>query len=134
MRRKSLIFMKYARVYTDAAGETHFEDVDVETTLVDFAPPAGPLAVSKPLPATSALFVGPIEANWDGGWHPAPRRQLAVLLSSELEMEVSDGEVRVYGPGAVVLLDDTHGTGHAGRMRQVSTILFVPLSEPDSAD
>ena len=35
--------MKYTRVYADSNGESHFEDVEVEFSSVDFAPPAPPL-------------------------------------------------------------------------------------------
>jgi len=38
--------MKYVRVYTDIDDETHFEDVEVDLTLADFAPSAPPLYVS----------------------------------------------------------------------------------------
>lgn len=34
--------MKYTRIYGDPIGESHFEDVEVELKLVDFAPPAAP--------------------------------------------------------------------------------------------
>ncbi len=35
--------MQYTRVYSDAAGDSHFEDVDVPMTAVSFAPPAPPM-------------------------------------------------------------------------------------------
>jgi len=47
----------------------------------------------------------------NGEWHPTPTRQWAVVLSGSVEMTVGDEEVRVFGPGDVVLLDDT-GRGH----------------------
>ena len=37
---------KYTRVYSDENGETHFEDVEIELSLVDFAPPAPALLLS----------------------------------------------------------------------------------------
>jgi quercetin dioxygenase-like cupin family protein len=37
-------------------------------------------------------------------------------LSGEIEAEVSDGEVRRFGPGAVILLEDTSGPGHITRV------------------
>lgn len=32
--------MDYTRIYCDAGGESHFEDVSVNVAPVDFAPPA----------------------------------------------------------------------------------------------
>lgn len=63
--------MQYVRVYADAAGESHFEDVAVPLASVDFAPPAPPVNLSAFHPAARYGFlVGP--PGWDGGWHPAP--------------------------------------------------------------
>jgi hypothetical protein len=35
-----------------------------------------------------------------------------VVLGGQVEAEVSDGEVRRFGPGDVVLVEDTEGRGH----------------------
>jgi hypothetical protein len=37
-------------------------------------------------------------------------------LSGELEVEVSDGEIRRFGPGSVILVEDTSGKGHVSRV------------------
>ena len=42
--------MNLIRLYSDAAGESHFEQVDLKLTLREFAPPAAPLRVSDPQP------------------------------------------------------------------------------------
>ena len=39
--------MKYTRIYADEAGESHFEDVEIKLTQVNFAPPAPPLNLSS---------------------------------------------------------------------------------------
>ena len=49
--------MKYTRVYADENGESHFEDVEVEFSSVDFAPPAPPLDLSAFTPATQYGFL-----------------------------------------------------------------------------
>ncbi|MGD8439078.1 MAG: cupin domain-containing protein [Holophagae bacterium] len=51
-------------------------------------------------------------AGWHGDWHPTPHRQLMIVLAGELEVQVSDGEVRRFGPGATLLVEDTVGRGH----------------------
>ena len=103
--------MQYLRLYTDAQGESHFADVDVELQSVDYAPPAPPLHLSAYQPARQYSFmVAP--AGWEGDWHPSPHRQMLVVLKGELEMEVSDGEVRRLRPGDVSIGEDTSGKGH----------------------
>jgi uncharacterized cupin superfamily protein len=44
-----------------------------------------------------------------------PRRQLFVVLSGEVEVEMSDGTRRTGTPGMVALLEDTTGRGHVTR-------------------
>lgn len=107
--------MRYTRIWTDAEGGSHFEDVDVELTSGQYAPPAPPFDVSSPLAAEGAMFCS-IPVGWHGDWHPTPRRQFYIQLAGQLEVGVSDGEVRRLDPGDVVLTDDLDGTGHVTRV------------------
>lgn len=100
--------MEFTRLFTDENGETHFEDVEIELLPVDFAPPAPPLNLSAFKEAKRFGFVNaPI--GWSGDWHPTPKRQVFVYISGQIEAKVSDGEVRVFGPGSITLLEDTTG-------------------------
>jgi quercetin dioxygenase-like cupin family protein len=121
--------LNYTRLFEDREGESHFEDVDVEVAPVDFAPPAPPLNLSKPLPA-ERIILADVPAGWVGDWHPTPSRQFAIVLSGELEVEVSDGDVRRIEPGGVVLLEDAGGKGHLSRAlgETEARIAFVQLS------
>jgi quercetin dioxygenase-like cupin family protein len=103
--------MRYVRIYTDAMDASHFADVEVETAPANFAPPAPSLNVSHFVPGTEVGFVG-LPTDWDGDWHPTPRRQFFAVMNGMLESQVSDGEVRRFAPGDVVLLEDTRGKGH----------------------
>jgi len=116
--------MKYARVFTDANGETHFEDIEVEYTVVEFAPPAPPLNVSTLTTASKFGFLS-APPGWYGDWHPAPQRQFIFYLAGEIEAEVSDGEVRRFGPGSVTLVEDTKGKGHTSRVVSSDEVLGV---------
>ena len=49
-------------------------------------------------------------ADWER--HVAPRRQWVILLRGRIAVEVSDGERREFGPGSIVLAEDTEGRGH----------------------
>jgi hypothetical protein len=122
--------MKYVRVYADQNGDSHVEDVEVVMSLIDFAPPAPPVDVSPLMPSTKIGFLG-FPAGWDGPPHPAPRRQFLFLLTGEFEGAVSDGEVRRFAPGSVVLLEDTSGKGHASRVVGDDDVLMAVVQLAD---
>ena len=122
--------MRYVRVYNDAAGESHFEDVEVPLVPVDYAPPAPPLHLSAPAPASAFVFLAAPPA-WDGDWHPAPMRQMIFYLAGEVEAEVSDGEVRRFGRGSATLVEDTAGKGHRSRAVGGADVLLAVVQLPD---
>lgn len=103
--------LKYTRLYSDPAGESHFCGERIPFDLVDFAPPAPPISVSQSLSADSVFLISS-PSGWHGDWHPAPQRQLIIVLSGELEVRVSDGEVHRFRPGDFLLVEDTTGKGH----------------------
>jgi hypothetical protein len=130
---KTAELLTYARLYTGADNETHFDDVNVTFIYKDYGKkmPAVWLPEQGIMNAAGFHFVS-MPAGWDGGeWHPAPRRQFIIPLSGEMEFEVSDGEKRTFGPGDVLLVEDTAGKGHISRMVSASLGVFavVPLPE-----
>lgn len=127
----NLTLLTYHRIYTDSQGDSHFDVVTVEQTLVRAAPPAAPFYVSEDGPASKYRFYT-FEPGWIGELHPAPTRQFLALLSGEVEMETTDGTVRRFGPGDLVLLEDTSGKGHVTRNTSdgYATFLVVPAPAP----
>jgi quercetin dioxygenase-like cupin family protein len=121
--------VKYARVYADQNGDTHVEDVDVEMSLADFAPPAPPVYLSAFMESAQVGFLR-MPAGWTSPPHASPRRQLVFVLSGEAEAAVSD-EVRRMGPGGIVLLEDTTGKGHATRVIGDEDVLLALVQLPD---
>jgi len=119
----------YHRIYTDSEGETHFGTVTVKQSLARAAPPAAPFYVSEDSPASKYRFYT-FEPGWVGELHPAPTRQFLALMSGGVEMQTTDGTVRRFGPGDLVLLEDTSGKGHLTRniADGYSTFLVVPVS------
>ena len=103
--------MRYPRTYADAAGESHFGDVEEAMVPTNFVPTNPPLALSAPRGATASVFCR-LASGWDGSWHTSPRQQFALTLSGEWEVTVTDGESRRFGPGEFLLLDDLTGRGH----------------------
>ncbi len=103
------------RIYADTSGESHFGQTTVSFNLVDYAPPAPLISVSDVQDIEGVLFISS-PAGWHGDWHPVPRRQLMFCLTGELEVTVSDGETRRFGPGCSILVEDTSGKGHVSRV------------------
>ena len=120
----------FVRIFSDSNGESHFSDEKINLTLKDYAPPASPVAVSAPSKAGAVAFLS-VPSGWFGDWHPAPRRQFIFCLSGELEVEVSDGEVRRFNSGSILLVEDTSGKGHTTRVvsSELAILAAVPLSE-----
>ncbi len=48
-------------------------------------------------------------------WHVAMRRQYAITLAGEEEIEVAGGQKVHFGPGDIELAEDTTGKGHLSR-------------------
>ena len=67
------------------------------------------------MPGTHVAFLG-APAGWFGPAHPAPRRLLFFSLSDEGEVATSDGEVRRFSPGGILLVEDTRGKGYISRV------------------
>jgi len=115
--------MQITRIYTDASGESHFQEVDV--ALKD----AGEIGrLSAKLPAKGIIF-RENDADYDYDWHTAPEKQYIILLDGEIEIEVSDGEKRTFRGGEVLLVEDTTGRGHKTRVanNQPRRSVFVTL-------
>jgi hypothetical protein len=101
--------MRVTRVYADAAGESHFGDLDFD--LRD----QGEIGrLSDWLPVTRLAF-RETGAEYDYDWHTAPRRQYIFMLDGHIEIETSDGEKRQFAGGDVLLVEDTTGKGHRSR-------------------
>lgn len=117
--------LSYARLYSGPDGESHFEDVQVE---LEVAMQVSEL--SRTIPVTGMnLRRNRLEYNLD--FHPAPRRQFIVNLTGTVEIEASDGEVRRFGPGSILLVEDVTGKGHRSRSvgNEERISIFVHLPE-----
>ncbi len=52
-------------------------------------------------------------------------------LNGEIEAEVSDGEVRRFGPGSITLVEDMLGKGHASRVVGATDVLLAVVQLPN---
>lgn len=115
--------MLIPRIYNDSEGLSAFDEVEVP--LAD----GGAIGfLSKKFEAGSVIF-RETPADYNFKWHPAPARQLLFILKGSAEFTVSSGEKRAYGPGDILLLEDTQGQGHCSKAlnNEVRHSIFVTL-------
>jgi uncharacterized cupin superfamily protein len=114
--------MKIIRLYTGADNESHLEEIDVELNL------RGHMEVSE-LQSVDGIFFRRVPPTHRSNYHPAPRRQYVVTLAGQVEIETGDGTVRRFGPGDVMLAEDTTGHGHITRVigGEPRDCIMIPL-------
>jgi len=115
--------MKIVRLYTGPDKESHFEDIEVALNIS-----GSNMQASALQPAHGVMFrtASPTHLS---SYHPAPRRQYVITLSGRVEIETGDGTIRSFGPGDVMLAEDTTGRGHITRVvgGEPRQYLFIPL-------
>ena len=94
------------RVYSDANGESHFEDVLIPMS------DAGPIGSLSAAASVKEIIFRQVEPGYDYNFHNAPQRQYIVLLDGGIEIETSLGDTRIFNPGEILLVEDTSGKGH----------------------
>src|SRR3954462_1390535 len=119
------------RLYSDSTGESHFDDVEVNFTAVDYTPAAPPLNLSDITSATNVRFME-APAGWSSDWHTSSARTLFIVISGEWEVTVSDGEWRRFAIGSAILVENTSGgIGHLSRITSVDGSLAAMIELSD---
>ena len=115
--------MRIHNLYTDAKGESHFRDIEIE-----WVEETRGGKLSQRLPATGIIF-REVPSSYDLDWHPAPRRQYIINLDAGVEITASDGESRRIGAGEVFLVEDVSGKGHLSKALdgKIRHCIFVPI-------
>ncbi|MBI2360770.1 MAG: cupin domain-containing protein [Deltaproteobacteria bacterium] len=104
--------MKITRLYAGDDGESHFEEIEVET--------------EKTQPVEGMIFRQvPPGHVWD--WHRPPQRQYVITLSGQAEIEIGDGTKKTLRPGTIMLVDDTTGRGHITRVIGTEPRLYAAI-------
>jgi hypothetical protein len=106
------------RIYAGADGESHIEELDLDshTKLISFR---------NLTEARIQHF--PELRNMD--FHPLPERRLIIHLSGEAEIRLSDGTKQIFRPGDVRLMEDVTGRGHTHRDLSQNTAVYILLSD-----
>ncbi len=122
----------YVRLFADASGVSHFEDLEVEMVPEFAAPTAEPLYHAQFMATSKCSWIGG-RSDWKGDIpHPAPYRFLLVNIRGEFQVTAGDGAVRDVVPGSVMLVEDTWGTGHSTRSTSGDEGLCLFFELPDS--
>ena len=101
--------MKYVRLYNGADEKSHFQDIEIPLQA-----DKSNRSQSEPIKATS-IFFRETHSNYYLDWHNASRRQFVITLEGEVEIVAGDGTKRRFGPGDIMLAEDTTGQGHTSR-------------------
>ena len=101
--------IKIHRLRADAAGNSFFENVDV-----DYVRQTAAGRMSLQMPATGFVF-RQVVLPYDCDWHPAPRRQLVINLDNGVQITAATGESRLIGPGEILWVEDVSGKGHLSK-------------------
>ena|SRR5215813_9139868 len=102
----------YTRIYCTPDTETHFENVTVQLSKTNVAPPASPLYIGGNRPVSSVLFVGgdPHLGTHDLKNrlnHAVPAAQFVIVLAGIFSVTTTDGETRRFSAGDVARVEDT---------------------------
>ena len=110
---------KVVRIYATPDGGSRVEEITI-------SPDAKPIDITR---MTASVYSGSGARAPD--WHTAPRKQFAINMTGELEVELTDGTRRRIGSD-LVYLEDTTGKGHV--TRALGPITNVFLHVPDDFD
>ena len=110
--------MAIYRVYSDADGESHIEDLNLEDH-----PELGALI------NVSEVRVQEFDGSRQMDFHPLPERRLIIHMSGEVEIGASDGSKRVLRAGDIRLMEDTTGKGHSHHDLSPSGAVYILLED-----
>ena len=107
---------KVVRIYATADGGSRVEELTI-------SPDAKPIDITR---MTAGAYRGSGARAPD--WHTAPRKQFAINMTGELEVELTDGTRRKIGSD-LVFLEDLTGKGHVTRALGPITNVFLHVPE-----
>src|SRR5262249_30427389 len=96
---------------TDAAGVSHFKQEEMPFKAAPIPGLKDP-PVMAALPGASGATLLLLKAGQVEDWHNAPRKQFMFVVQGASQVTASDGAVKEFHVGELVLLDDTKGKGH----------------------
>ena len=116
----------YTRMYSDSLGVTHFSDEKMAMDLVNPGHGIQPTPASQLISTKGLLFFCPPAKSFVD-WHKSPGIQYNLILSGKFEVEVSDGEKRIFVPGDILLVEDIIGKGHRTKILGNDSACFAVI-------
>ena len=110
--------MAIYRIFSDADGESHIEDMKLEEH--------PELAA---LTNVTEVQVQEFDGSRHRDFHPLPERRLIIHLSGEVEIGTTDGEKRILRTGDIRLMEDVTGRGHTHNDLTPSAAVYVLLED-----
>jgi len=119
--------VSFTRIFADADGVSHFEEMSMQLQQGFAVPPAEPLFSAPFLAAEGTVWVG-APSTWKGDVaHPSPQKQIFVTVRGEYQVTAGDGSSRQFPPGAVLLLEDTRGSGHSTKITSSEDVIVFAI-------
>lgn len=119
--------MRITRFSATIDGGTTFSELDINLPR-QFQDSEGHLIQSSKRYESPAVQFAVLPAGLNQSWHPAPQRQIVVVLSGTLEVTTTDLATRQFGPGQRFLADDVGSRGHLTRTIDGPVeVLFAPM-------
>ena len=100
-------------MFADGTGESRIQRLELPEL-----PAAGAMPARRGLqdvPTTTLMMSELHGPKPDSGLHPAPRRQLVIVLHGAIEVSTPSGDAQRLGPGDILLADDVDSAGHHTR-------------------
>jgi hypothetical protein len=107
---------KVVRIFATPDGGSRVEELTI-------SPNAKPIDITR---MTAGAYRGSGATAPD--WHTAPRKQFAINMTGELEVELTDGSRKKIGSD-LVYLEDLTGKGHVTRALSPITNVFLHVPE-----
>ncbi|MPY93848.1 MAG: hypothetical protein GEV08_12530 [Acidimicrobiia bacterium] len=121
--------MQLTRFSPGEDGGSRFSQVEVSFPHERVVEPGREIRSSSVFPSGQVQFAV-LPDGLDQPLHPAPRRQLVVVLAGRVDVGTPDGQRRQFGAGEVFLADDVHSPGHTTRTVDGPVhVLFVPIAD-----
>jgi hypothetical protein len=118
---------------TDESGGSAIVDLELPLGVGFAVPPAEPLYTAPFLAPDGTFWIG-APTSWKGDAnHPAPRRAIFVTVRGEYQVTTSDGGIRRFPAGSVLVVEDTTGVGHSTKITSDDPcyIFCVGLPSPE---
>ncbi len=95
-------------------GSSRFESGELQFVAVEDVSPGGTFGVAG-LGAREAGIVR-FEPGFSCDFHNSPEATWMLFMQGQMEIEVSDGVTRTFGPGDAIEFHDASGQGHRSRV------------------